>query len=189
MPVYTLFGQAGGGTLAGDSSTATLGMQFTLAQNATLTGIWFYSPPGATALPTACAIYLKTGAGTGSIVSGSQINSPSWSGAAGSGWVKASYSSGPVLLTGNTYKVVVLKDATLNVYSGTSHYWDTGAGSGGLTSGIITAPNSAGGDGGQDTFTEPSASLTYPATMFNATNYWVDLEVMTSLATGDDDVP
>jgi uncharacterized protein DUF4082 len=182
VTVYTLFGQTGGGGAATDISSYTMGMQFTLSQNATLTGIWFYSAATATVLPTGCAVYLMTGAGTGSIVSGSQNNSPSWSGAAGSGWVKCAYASGPTLSTGNTYKVVVLiasQGSPTVTYSATSHYWDSGAGSGGLTSGIITAPNNAGGDGGQDTFANPSASLAYPASSFNATNYWVDVEVTT----------
>lgn len=179
MAVYTLFGQSGSGTSAGDSNNYTMGMQFTLSQSATLTGIWFYSASGSAGLPSACAVYQMTGAGTGSIVSGSQNNSPSWSGAAASGWVRCPYGSGPVLSSGTTYKVVILTAITVVTYSATAHYWDTtGAGASGLTSGIITAPNNAGGDGGQDTFNQ-SASFAYPASSANAANYWVDVEVTT----------
>jgi len=175
MTTYTVFQQAGGGTIADDSSTYTLGMAFTLSQPATLTGIWFYSAAGANGLPVGCAVYLNTGTGTGTIVAGSENDSPSWSAAAGSGWVRCAYPGGPSLSASVQYKVVVLKDATSQVYSATSHYWDSGPGSGGITNGILTAPNS--GDGGQDSYVSPSASLTYPASSFNAANYWIDVEV------------
>lgn len=184
MAVYTLFGQSGGGAIVNDLATYTMGMQFSLSQSATLTGIWFYSASGATGLPVGCAVYQKTSPGVGSIVPGSQNNSPSWSGAAGSGWVKCAYASGPLLAASTTYKVAILKDVTSQVYSATSHYWDTGAGQNGLTNGIITAPNNAGGDGGQDTFANPSAALIYPPSSFNATNYWVDVEVTVTAQAG-----
>lgn len=187
MPVYTLFAQAAIGLSAtSDPPTYTFGCQFTVSQSCTLTGIWFFSGTGATALPVGTAVFRMTGAGAGTIVAGSENDAPSWSGAVASGWVKVSYASGPTLTPGNTYKVTILKDGTTLVYSSTAHYWDSGAGSGGITSGILTAPNNAGGDGGQDTFVTPSAALTYPATSFNATNYWVDVEVTTaaSIAAG-----
>ena len=176
--VYTVFGQKPtGSAVSNDPTTYTLGMQFTLSQAATLTGIWFYSPPTATGLPTACAIFQETVPGSGTIVSGSQNLAPSWSGAAGSGWVKVTYGSGPVLSSGVTYKVCVLKDNTALVYSATSLYWSTGPGSGGITAGKISAPNNAGGDGGQDTFITPASVLAYPSSSFNASNYWIDAEV------------
>jgi hypothetical protein len=182
VTVYTLFGQSGGGTIVSDTGTYTMGMQFTLSQPATLTGIWFYSASGANALPVGCAVYAMTGAGTGSIVAGSENDTPSWSGAAGSGWVKCSYGSGPVLAASTVYKVTILKDASSQVYSATSHYWDTtGPGTGGLTSGIITAPNNAGADQGQDTF-HNNPTFSYPDTSFNAANYWVDVEVTVASA-------
>ncbi len=185
MTVYTLFGQqATGSSVADDANTYSMGMQFTLSESAALTGIWFYSAGSANALPAGCAVYHMTGAGAGSIVAGSENDSPSWSGTAGSGWVKCAYGSGPTLTASATYKVVILKSGAEFVYSATSHYWDSGAGASGLTSGIITAPNNAGGDGGQDTFASPSASLTYPDSSFNATNYWVDVEVTVASANG-----
>ena len=65
-----------------------------------------------------------------------------------------------------------------NFYGSTANYWTSGAGGAGITNGPLSAPNNAGGDGGQDTFNQ-SATLTYPLTSFNATNYWVDPEVAT----------
>jgi len=181
MTVYTLFGQTGGGSASGDNASYTLGVQFTVSSVVTLTGIWWYSAATQNVLPAACCIFAETSPGSGSIVSGTQNNSPSWSGAAGSGWVRCSYSA-PALSPGNTYKACVLGSGggTPGWYSATSHYWDTGSGSGGLASGPLSAPGNAGGDGGQDTFVTPAAALTYPASSFNAANYWVDVEVTAS---------
>jgi hypothetical protein len=176
VTAYTLFSQGTAGSLVSDATIYTLGMQFSLSQNAPLTGIWWYSASGAVNLPTACAIYAVSGA---SQVSGTVNNSPSWSGAAGSGWVKCTYNGAVTLSASTNYKVCVFNGSGAgNWYSATSHYWDSGTGSGGLTNGPITAPNNAGGDDGQDTFTNDEI-LDYPDTSFNAANYWVDVEVTT----------
>lgn len=179
MAVYTLFGQTGGGALVSDISDYTFGMQFTLSQSASLTGIWFYSASGAASLPAACCIYTVTGAAQ---VVGTVNNSPTWSGAAASGWVKCTYNGSVTLNASTNYKVCVYDPGGSNQYSATAHYWDSGAGSGGLTSGIITAPNNAGADHGQDSFVNPSGGLVYPNASFNAGNYWVDVEVTTASA-------
>lgn len=174
MTVYTLFGQpAAPATLTADAQPYTFGVQFTVSSSAvspTLTGMWFYSAPSAAALPGTIALYQVSGT---SLV---HSETPSWSGAAGSGWVRASFSSPPALTTGVAYKACVLQSSAVNWYAVTGAYWSSGPGSGGITSGVLTAPNNAGGDGGQDTFTN-SGTLAYPATAFNAGNYWVDLEV------------
>ena len=179
MTVYTLFGQpALGLTVASDNTQYTMGMQFSLSQSAALTGIWWYSGTGAAVLPQQCGIYAVTGQ---TLVASN--TSPSWSGAAASGWVKCTFPGSTTLTASTNYKVCVqcLADSGDGFfYSATSHYWDTGTGSGGLTSGIITAPNNAGGDGGQDTYTTPASVLTYPSTATNAGNYWVDVEVTVS---------
>lgn len=176
----SVFGQPVLGISAvSDSAGYTLGMQFSLTQAAPLTGIWFYSGNGATVLPTGCCIFQMTGSGTGTVVPGTENDSPSWSGAAASGWVKCSYSGSVVLAAGTSYKVAIFKPggSTL-VYSAITHYWDgTGTGAGGLVGGILSAPNNASGDGGQDTFITGVGVLTYPNTSFNASNYLVDVEV------------
>jgi len=182
VPAQTLFGQpASPSALTQDTGSYSMGMQFTLSQNAPLTGIWWWSPPGAVGLPLACGIYQVTGPGTGTAVPGTVVSGASWSGAAGSGWVKHAYDGSVILQAGTTYKVVISNGGAGEFfYGGTSHYWDTtGPGANGLTSGIITAPDNAGGDGGQDTFATTTV-LTYPSTSFGAANYWVDVEVSVS---------
>jgi len=177
VTAYTVFGQGAAGSLQSDTQDYTMGMQFTLSQPAALTGIWFNSATGAGALPAACCIYQVTGAGTGSQVTGTVNTSPSWSAAAGSGWVKVTYDGSVTLSASTNYKVCVFYGGGANWYSITANYWSSGPGSGGITSGIITAPNNAVADQGQDTFHNPSAVLVYPDTSFNASNYWVDVEV------------
>jgi Domain of unknown function (DUF4082) len=184
MTVYTVFGQPAGGMpsgVASDNLDYTMAMQFTLSQAAPLTGIWFFSAPSAGGLPGACCIYQVTGTGTGSQVSGTVNTSPSWSGAAASGWVRCAYPGTTTLNTATNYKVAVCWGFGLNVYSVTANYWSSGAGSGGITNGPLTGVNNAAGDGGQDTFVSGGGGvLSYPGTSFNASNYWVDVEVTTA---------
>ena len=171
MAVYTLFGQpAAPATGVSDAGAYTFGVQFSVSQSVPLTAIWFYSAPGFTVLPGTIALYAVSG---GSLV---HSESASWSGAAGSGWVRAPFSSPPSLASSTSYKGAVLYTGGSNWYSATAHYWDSGPGAGGITSGPLSAPNNAGGDGGQDTFNSGS-SLTYPSGSFNAGTYWLDVEV------------
>jgi len=178
MAIYSIFSQPSSpASLASDTDSYTLGMQFVLSADAALTGIWFHSASGAGSLPAACAIYDVS---SQTIVSGTSNTSPSWSGSAGSGWVKCSY-AGDVTLTASTgYKVVVQRGTGANWYSATANYWSSGAGASGIISGILTAPNNTSSAGGQDTFNTPSVGLTYPGSSYNANNYWIDVEVNVS---------
>ncbi len=169
---YSLFGQpASPGSLQADTGGYELGVEFFVTKPGTITGIWFYSAPGGV-LPAQIQVFDVPGGATGASNAG-----PSWSGAAGSGWVKASFASAPVVLPGYRYKAAVFYGGGANWYSATSHYWDTGAGGSGLTSGPLAAPSNAGATGGgQDTFIS-AVSPSYPTTAINATNYWIDLEL------------
>lgn len=175
MTAYTLFGQPPSpAALASDTSDYTMGVQFSVSVPCPLTAVWFWSAAGAGALPETIALFA---------VSGQSLlhsEAASWSGAAGSGWVRAPFSSPPALAAATAYKAAVFANSGEFFYSGTSHYWDTsGPGAAGITSGPLSAPDSAGADGGQDTFTVGSA-LAYPATSFGAANYWVDPEITAS---------
>lgn len=172
MTAYTLFGQpASPAALAADNAQYTMGVQFAVSQAATLTAVWFHSAPGAAVLPSRVALFTVSGATL------AHSEAAAWSGAAGSGWVRAPLAAPPSLTPGTAYKAAVLGgDGTDDWYSATAHYWDTGPGAGGITSGPLSAPATSGGDGGQDTF-NAGGTLTYPATSFNAANYWVDPEV------------
>ncbi len=175
MTNYSVLDYTGApGTVASDNSDYTFGMEFSVnTAGCTLAGVRFNSATGAANLPGTIALFSIPGT---SLV---HSESASWSGAAGSGLITASFASPPALTSGTHYKVATLRGngGIGNWYSSTSNFWSSGAGSGGLSSGPVTAPSNAGSTGGgQDTFNAGSA-LTYPASVFNATNYWVDVIV------------
>lgn len=174
MTAYTLFGQAGGGTDPADGGAYTMGVQFSVSvSGGTLTAVWFYSLAGLTNTPGTIALY--TAAGT--LVTS---ETSTFGGATlGSGWIRGAFASPPSLTAGTPYVAAVLGSG--GFYSATGAYWSSGAGSGGITNGPLSAPNNAGAVNGQDVF-NGGASLTFPASTFNATNYWVDPEVTATAA-------
>lgn len=161
----------------------TLGCEFTLSQACALNKIWFYSAAGYTQLPTECGIW---NVGTQALVAGTDNSSPSWSGAAGSGWISVSYSG--VTLPAGDYKVAVLNAAgTPSIWNTTTNtYWGASVGVGGITNGPISAPDTTHATSpGQDTY-NLGAAFVYPLTYAagaNGANYWVDAEV-TPVVTG-----
>lgn len=180
--------------------------EFALSRACTLNRIWYYSPPGTTQLATAANIWSITAPGTsGTLVATS--SSPSWSGAAGSGWVSCSFSG--VTLAAGKYKVSVYNGAaspvSWNAKDANTDYWRSGDGGSGITTGPLSAPNlaaastafnyngNAGGtppfsDGttlpGQPTFSQgPPDSYPYlfapvpSPSAGSSQQYWIDTEV------------
>lgn len=158
----------------------TLGLEFVLSQACLLDKFWFYSPASVTQLPTRCLIWKVS---DHSIVTGTDKNPPTWSGAAGSGWVSATYST-PAKLPAGRYKLSVFNGAgTPAIWNPTTNlFWGTaGVGAGGITNGPISAPDSASATSpGQSTY-NLGATLTYPLTYAttpaDGPNYWQDIEV------------
>ena len=150
----------------------TLGMEFSLSEACTINNVWFYSPATVTQLPTAIGVYQVSG--TSLVVSN---NSPSWSGAAGSGWMEAALSG--TLSAGTNYKVVVLNGAgSPAIWNGyVTAYWSTGAGGSGLTAGPLSFPSNAAATApGQDSY-NAGATMTYPNTSAGPYDYGLDIEV------------
>ncbi len=162
------------GTVASDQRAYTLGTEFQLSTSCTLDNIWFYSAAGAGGLPTRCAIWSIS---SQSVVSGTDNTSPSWSAAAGSGWVSCAVSG--VTLPAGDYKVAVFHEAGTVWYQATGGYWGSGIGANGITAGPITAPGvSSATSPGQSTYN--GGSWGYPdsfASDANGENYWIDVEV------------
>jgi hypothetical protein len=162
-------GQADGTTIG-----YTLATEFTLSQTCTLDNIWFYTPPDAAALPTRCGIWSVS---SQTEVSGTDNSSPSWTGAAASGWVSCAYSG--VTLPAGDYKVAVFYGGGSKWFLATTSYWGSGAGENGITTGPLTAPGlSTATSPGQSTYNQ--GSWAYPLTYGsggNGENYWVDVEV------------
>jgi hypothetical protein len=159
--------------LAGDTQGYTLATEFKLSASCTLDKIWFYSAPGASVLPTRCAIWAVSAQ---SAVSGTDNTAPAWSGAPGSGWVSCAYSG--VSLPAGDYKVAVFNGGGTQWFPGTAAYWTTGPGANGITAGPLSAP-------GAPTATSPgqgtyhAGAWGYPQTYAPAggENYWTDVEV------------
>lgn len=172
------------GRIADSPNNFTLATEFGLNEPCTLDRIWFYSPSGTSQLPTECGIWNVS---SRALVAGTDNNSPTWSGVAGSGWVSCDYSKASVTLAANTnYKVAVVNGAPNpdSWNSATLDYWSTGSGGGGISSGPLSAPNETDATSpGQSTY-NPGSSFTYPDTYDTggAPTYWVDLEVTPSSA-------
>ena len=178
MGTFTLFQQGITAALTADTAAYTMGVQFSVSGPGTLAATWFYSASGAVNLPDHITLFR--------VSDGFQLarQAAAWSGAVGSGWVRAAWPAPPVLAAGVAYKACIESTGGANFYSSIAHYWDSGAGQNGISNGPLSAPNNAGGDHGQDTFfagTPPN----YPTSSFNATNYMIDPEVNVVLG-GDD---
>jgi hypothetical protein len=167
------------GTGVDTAANYILATEFTLSAACTLDNIWFYSPPGVTQLPTQCAIW---DVATQTMVSGTLKTAPGWSGAAGSGWVSASYSG--VTLPAGDYKVSVWNGnatpAGFNEYS--PQWFTTGYGGSGITTGPLTVPDAATATSpGQATYQISASTFRYPDQYVSVSTpgqcYWVDAEV------------
>lgn len=165
MPQTVFAQEATGTSLAADPTAYTMGMEFSVTQAAALTGAWFYSASGAGVLPQVIALYAV--AGTVLV----HQETATWSGAPGSGWVRAAFAAPPALTAATSYRVCVLQDTAANWYSGT-----VGGLTAGKTAGIISVPSSAASDVGQDSY-NAGVSLAYPATSGSGENFWIDPEV------------
>jgi hypothetical protein len=119
-----------------------------LSQACFTSKIWYYSPPGTVQLATAADIWAVTGTGTtGTRITGT--TTPSWSGAAGSGWISCPLVTS---LPAGTYKVSVYNGAAtpdgwnamtfgyFGVYSGNTA---NACGISGITAGPVSAPPAA----------------------------------------------
>jgi hypothetical protein len=155
-----------------------------LSQACALNSIWYYSPPGVDQLATECGIWDIS---TRELVAESM--SPSWSGAAGSGWISCTFTSATLPI--GKYKVAVYNGATTpSPWSAKQvKYWDIGAGANGITNGPLYAPpvadastaniyQGSGQEPGQCTFAVGPPNQ-YPDFYVDgvAQNYWVDAEV------------
>ena len=177
MTAFTLFSQASLG-IGSNTTTAriTVGTEFEVSQSVTLTGIWWFSPPGAAGLPSACVVYDIVAAAQ---VAGTLKNSPSWTGAGAGAWNKCSYDGSVTLVSGKKYQACVFADGAIvaNWFSSIAGYWTAGSGSAGITNGPLSAPNNAGSVGGQDMVQSGGVVITQPNISQNGKNHGVDVEV------------
>lgn len=169
----TLFAQANPGSVtSGAGNAGTNGLHVTVSTASVLAGIWHYSPSPSTQLPTTIGLYTtQASPATGTLVTS---QTATWSGAAGSGWVFAAFTSPPALASGTNYMATQFRNDAVNEWF--CFYAVTWPAS----SGIVTAPDDTGaGQGWFDTGT-PTA-MTFPATQSAGNNFGMDVSV-TSLS-------
>lgn len=154
---------------AGDNSSYNLGMEFILSEPLYLVGIYYWRASLTDALPNTAVIQTVTLPHT--TIFGSQVT---FTDPGTTGWIKVI--AGGQLAAATPYKLIVQGGGVSSWYSATSNYWSTGQGATGLVNGPLVVYNNTVGDFGQDTFAN-GAVLTYPTSAFNATNYWIDVEV------------
>lgn len=165
----------GPNTDSGDSSDISRGVSFQLSATGWLKAIRFYRGTTNVGNPTTGSVVGRLyNATTGVAIAGTDVTfTPS-----GTGWQQANLSTPVMLSSGVLYKAVVLSGN----YTATGHYFDVGAGVGGITNGIVTCPDAGGnplGIGGiqQGSFKQPTTGLQFPNQYFQGGNYWVDVVV------------
>ena len=157
MPNETIYGQANPTGVTGYATTTetstNYGLWFTVSTAGTLTAIWFYSPSGATSLPTGTSLFSQTAQGTGTLLNSNA--SPTWSGAAGSGWVQDTTFPATSLSTGVVYDAAYfagsggLLQGYLYTGSSPAAWFPTTSAGGHITApesefGFMNAPNQSG---------------------------------------------
>lgn len=169
MTAWTVLNGAGSPSSATGSSNITICLQFSVSQAVPLTGIWWDSPSGALALPSACVIFDNAGQIE---VPGTLNSAPSWSGAAGSGRVKCAYNGAVSLQPGHSYYAAV--------YNGTAQLWFgsvAGFWTADITNGPLTAPSNTDSLIGQCSVASGPSNIAFPTFTENQKNYGVDVEV------------
>lgn len=179
MVGYTLWQQTAVTGSAGAELPYTLGTQFVVAVDCILTGIWWYSPAGAAALPTVCGVW-----DIANIAAIAEDGDPWWqSGGSnalpGDGWVRDDFTAaGVVLAAGNPYAVAVWQPASVAWYIAESGYWDSGAGADGLADGPLSAPDDADSVNGQGCY-DTTGIWTFPGTSpGDGESFYADPEVI-----------
>ena len=134
-----------------DTSSVELGVQFTASSNGTIAGIRFYKEAD------------NTGAHTGTLwtASGTQLATGTFTNESAQGWEELDFSTPVAVTAGTTY--------VASYHTTTGHYANT---PNGLAAAVTNGPLTAAAGGGVYAY---GSSTTFPASAFQATNYWVDV--------------
>lgn len=179
MAIYRLWPSTSGPASSNvDNQPYTLGVEFYATAAANATAVYFWRPGTSGAITFDVGIYRVDSASAGTLLgSVLAVSSSANQGA----WHRVQLPS-PIALTANQRYRAVIKSMDADMYSSTGAYWSSGAGSAGLTNGILVAPNGTNATGGdQGSFINlnniGSTVLNFPVDSFNSANYWVDVEV------------
>ncbi len=152
------------------SGNLTLGTEFEVSTGQGIYAVWFYSAPGALLLPSACAVW-----DLGTQAALVQSLSPTWSGTAGSGWVSCPFDGTVTVSPGGHYATSAYSAGASAWRYHTPSYWTTGAGSAGISNGVLSAPPSAAAVNGQGC--AATGLFACPTASGAGQNFWVDVEV------------
>ena len=154
-----------------DSTAVELGVKFRSDVNGTVTGVRFYK--GAT----------NTGTHVGNLwtASGQLLASAPFSGETASGWQQVNFAS-PVAITADTVYVVSYFAPNGNYAADGGYFTSQGADNGVLH----MLQNGVSGGNGVYNY---AATSSFPASTYNATNYWVDLAFVPDVVTPDTTAP
>lgn len=149
-----------------------LGLIFQVSSTCWAKSILFYRGALSITGPVKGRIFVV---GSETVLAGTSVNFT----LSGTGWQTATLATPVQLAASTSYKVTIHSDDN---YTATGHYWDVGAGVGGITNGPLVAPDAGGaplGLGGiqQGSFRYTSDPDAYPNSYFGGGNYWVDLVV------------
>jgi hypothetical protein len=146
-----------------DPNAVDLGVKFQASVNGTISAIRFYKGPQ------------NTGTHIGDLwsVSGTLLTSATFTNETASGWQQVNFSTPVSITAGTTY--IASYHTNVGEYSVNANYFANAH-----TSGPLTAPSSA-SSGGNGVYAYGSSNL-FPASTFNASNYWVDVLFKAQLA-------
>lgn len=151
-----------------DPVPVSLGLEFYVTANSTVTQIHFWQPTtGADASTRSVAIYTATGV----LVSPAETLTVS-----GVGWQTKTLAT-PVPVAANTrYRATVYHPG--GQYPATPSYYTTGGGGSVLTNGVLVVPNNAASTSpGQGTY-QYATGISFPNSMYSSTSYWCDVSVL-----------
>lgn len=174
MAIYRLWPATNGpATPDTDPTDYTLGVEFEVTSAADLIAYYFWHASGQGGGTKDFRTWSVTTATTGSAVSGTDASNGAWTAGA---WNRVPLAS-PVALTPTQRYRAGIAFTVANGYSSTANYWSSGAGSAGITNGPLYAPNNADSVGARQSPYVDVGTPTYPSLTFNASNYWLDVEV------------
>jgi hypothetical protein len=153
-----------------DTENYTLGVEFSVSATANFTGWYWWCRTAGT---FTFSLYRIDSASTGTLLA--QVASVSLAAPLGE-WKYQNLAMPVSLVAGQRYRATITS-STNNFYCATSNYWSSGAGSSGITSGILSAPNGSDATGNDQCAFIVGASPAFPTSAFNFTNYWLDVEV------------
>jgi hypothetical protein len=172
-----------GAAATSDPQFDTNGIQFSITGSGyQLAGYYIYVPSAGTTTGSSYSfgLYSTTNGTTGTLITAASLTG---SGTLTAGaWNYLALGS-PVALTSGTTYVAVFQVNPNVTYMYVHSFWTTGGGgASGITSGPVTAPNSASALGGfQQPYAQPSSSgLVFPAAAYLSSWYGIDINVTSS---------